>query len=282
MGSESNNNHSDNLWSSISGFINLRTPLVVWLRHPLVLLSCQLVVESPVVELPSHCAAISSSCLASHYPLIALLSHRLITQVGCCCIASRRAAVLSSRRAPLSSSCCPLTAPPSHHLIVQAGCCVASRRAVVSSSRRPPLTAPPSCFLIAQAGCCVASRCTAVSSSRRADVLSSHRPLTAPSSCRLIVQVVASPLTVLPSRLLSLRRTLVFLSPSHCTTLSSSHRAVWLLCCFSSRRRLVLSSSSYCTTISSSCAGWLLCCLSLHGPLVLSSRCPLVLSLHAS
>jgi len=87
----------------------------------------------------------------------------------------------------LVSSCHPLTAPPSHHLIVPSGCCVASCRAVVLSSRRP-LTAPPSSCLIAQAGCCVTSHCAAISSSRRTALSSSRHPLTVLPSRRLIAQ----------------------------------------------------------------------------------------------
>jgi hypothetical protein len=155
--------------------------LVVLSRRPLVLLSHQLVVESPVVALPSCHAAILSSCLASHRPPVALAppSHRLIAQVGFCCVASHCAALSSTHR--------PLTAPLPCHLIAPSGCCVVSRCAVVSSSCRP-LTAPPSRRLITQAGCWVASCCAAVLSSHHATLSSSCHPLTPPPSCRLIAQ----------------------------------------------------------------------------------------------
>ena len=95
MGSESNINHSDNLRSSIGGIINLRT-LVVWSRRPLVLLSCQLVVELPVVELPSCPLVTSPSCLLA-LPLFILSLHRPL--------------IFSLRRLVVVAS--PLVAPPS-------------------------------------------------------------------------------------------------------------------------------------------------------------------------
>ena len=133
------------------------------------------------------------SQLHTHCPLIVSL-HRLVviaSPLGAppsrplVVLSLRRPLAISSRRLVLRhlllrchfSSPRPLTAPPSRHLIVQAGCCVASRRAAISSSHHAdllssccPFTAPPSCRLIVASGCCVASCC--------AVVLSSHRPLT--------------------------------------------------------------------------------------------------------
>jgi hypothetical protein len=80
------------------------------------------------------------SQLHTHTPL----SHCLIAQVGCTCVASCCAAVLSSRR--------PLTVPPSRHL-APAGCCVPSRCTTLSSSRR----AAHSSSCCATASCCMAS-----------------------------------------------------------------------------------------------------------------------------
>ena len=62
------------------------------------------VVESHVVALPSRPLVLSS--------LVAPPSHRLIVQVGCCCVIFHRAAVSSSCHAALSSFCCPLTCRP--------------------------------------------------------------------------------------------------------------------------------------------------------------------------
>jgi len=61
-----------------------------------------------------------------------------ITNQGCC-VASCCAAVSSSRCATLSSSCGPLTAPPSHRPITQAGCCIASRNTTLLSSHHAAL-----------------------------------------------------------------------------------------------------------------------------------------------
>ena len=90
-------------------------------------------------------------------PLVALHSRPLVV-LSLATLSPSHHAIWLLRR--LSSRCrlvlsCPLTAPPSRHLIAQAGCCAASRCAAVSSSRR-----------------------AAVSSSCRAALLSSHCPLT--------------------------------------------------------------------------------------------------------
>ena len=91
------------------------SPLVVSSQPPLVLLSCQLVFESPIVARPSR-------------PLVTPPSRLLAASAGCR-IASRR----------------PFVAPPSRRLIVPDGCCVDSRRAAVSSTvpHSRPSNAPP-------------------------------------------------------------------------------------------------------------------------------------------
>ena len=86
-------------------------PLIVSSRPPLVLLSCQLVFESPIVARPS--------C-----PLVTPPSHLLAALAGCC---------ITSHR--------PFVAPPSRRLIVPDGCCVDSRRAAVLSTHRVALLA---------------------------------------------------------------------------------------------------------------------------------------------
>ena len=90
---------------------NASNHLVILSRFPLVLLSCQLVFESPIVARPSR-------------PLVKPPSRLLAASAGCR-IASRR----------------PFVAPPSRRLIVPDGCCVDSRRAAVSSTHRAALSA---------------------------------------------------------------------------------------------------------------------------------------------
>ena len=87
------------------------SPLVVSSQPPLVLLSCQLVFESPIVARPSR-------------PLVTPPSRLLAASAGCR-IASRR----------------PFVAPPSCHLIVPDGCCVDSRPASVLSTHCAALSA---------------------------------------------------------------------------------------------------------------------------------------------
>ena len=87
------------------------SPLVVLSRPPLVLLSCQLVFESPIVARPSR-------------PLVTPPSRLLAASAGCR-IASRH----------------PFVAPPSRRLIMLDGCCVDSRRAAVSSTHLAALSA---------------------------------------------------------------------------------------------------------------------------------------------
>ena len=96
------------LLKDISGIINLRT-LVVWSRRPLVLLSCRLVVELPVVALPFRPLVTPPSCLLA-LPLIILSLH-------CPLIFSlRRLVVVAS---PLvAPPSCPLVAPHSCPLVV--------------------------------------------------------------------------------------------------------------------------------------------------------------------
>ena len=77
----------------------------------------------------SRHAAISSSRLTSHRPLVlAPPSHRLIVQVGCCCVVSCCATVSSSR---------PLVAPHSRPLVflsLHRPLAISSRRLVVAST----------------------------------------------------------------------------------------------------------------------------------------------------
>jgi hypothetical protein len=166
-------------------------------RCPCVVLSCQLVVVSPL--------ALLSLCR----PLV-VLSHQLVvalplTVLSLCCplvILSRQLVVtlplaVLSLRHPLVNSSCQLVvaspllvlllrpAPPSRPLVMPAGCCVASQRAALSPS--PRLVVPP---LV------VSSRQLVVAPSSLV-VLSLHHPLVL-SSCWL---VVALPVLAPPSRL---------------------------------------------------------------------------------
>ena len=125
IGSESNDNDdSVNLQSSISGIINLRT-LVVWLHRPLVLRAA--------LSSSRH-AAILSSHLASHHPLIAPTSHHLV-----CCVASHShcAALSTSRCAALLSSC---HAALSSSRCAPANCCKASIKQCRRHQMPPPLS----------------------------------------------------------------------------------------------------------------------------------------------
>ncbi len=98
MGSESNNNHSDNLRSSMWNYTLENTRcLVTPSSCPLVTpAGCWVTCHRAALSSSRH-AVISSSRLASHHPLVAPPSHRLIAQVGCCCVASRCAAVTQIR-----------------------------------------------------------------------------------------------------------------------------------------------------------------------------------------
>ncbi len=100
------------------------------------------------------------------------------------------------------ASCCPLIVPPVCHLVAPASCCIASRH---------PLIAPLSCCHVTPAGCCIAS-CHHL-------VPTSSHCLVAPACCHIASRC---PLV------------------APCTTLSSSHRAGWLLRCLSMRRPLVI------------------------------------------
>ncbi len=130
-------------------------------------------------------------------------------------------------------------------------------------SSRCPLTLSSRCHLIFSPCLSLSSQCTALSLSDCAGWL-------------------LLPCHSLCCRLLFLsRRTLVLSSSSHCATLLSSHRTVWLLCRLSSSSRcrlvlfVVLSLRHHLVVLR-----WLACCVaSCCATLVLSSRCPLVLSL---
>jgi hypothetical protein len=154
------------------------SPLVVLsLRRPLVVLLRQLVFASPLAVLSLCCPLVVLSCqLVVTLPLaVLLLRHPLVNL-------SHQLVVASPL---LVLSLCP--APPSCPLVTPAGCCVASRHATLLSSR-----------------CLFVSSCR-LSLSRRASWLLRHHLLL--SSC--------------------------------CTALSSSHRASWLLCCLSLHRPLI-------------------------------------------
>ena len=108
--------------------------------------------------------------------------------------------------------------------------------------------------------------------------LSSSSHCTALSSSHCAGWLLLRRLSLRCRLVLSTRRTLVHLLSYHCAAASPSHRAVWLLRCLSSCCHLVLSSSSHCAALSSSnYAGWLLRRLSLRRRLVLLSCHPLVL-----
>ena len=172
------------------------------------------------------------------------------------CVASRHAALSSPRCASWLS----------HSLLLSSHCAAlpTTRRASLLLHRLSSTSHCAALSLSCRASWlshCLSpsSRCATLSSTRCTSLLSHRlslsslctprRPLVL-SSRRLIV---ASPLNAPPSRCL------VVLS----CRLSLSHRARWL-----SSHHLLL--SSHCTALSSSHrAGWLLCCLSLCRPLVL-------------
>jgi len=253
MGSESNDDHSDNLWNNKWNNILENT------RCLFAPLSCPLILPAGCwvtccrAALSSSChAAILSSCLASRRLLIAPPSHYLIPQVHCCCVTSCRAAVLFSRCTALSSSHRLLTAPPSRHLITPSGCCITSRHAFVLSSCRPrqrcplavklrrlvvvsPLVTSPSCLLVAPHSCpivilslrhpLVISLChlvvvlhLVVPMSHPLVVLSLHHPLVV--LCRLVavlplIAPPSCPLVALPSCPLVARWLVVVWPPSN-------------------------------------------------------------------
>jgi hypothetical protein len=173
--------------------------------------------------LSSHCTAFLSSCPASW------LLHRLSPSSHCATLSlSCRASWLwhcllpSSRCATLSSNRC--TSWLSHCLSPSSRC------ATLSSTRRVSLLS----HCLSSSSCCD-PRCPLVLLSRRLVVAS---PLDAPPSRRLVV----SACRLLLSRRASWLSCHHLLSSSHCTALSSSHRAGWLLRCLSLRCPLVLSS----------------------------------------
>jgi hypothetical protein len=208
MGSESNDNHSDNLRSSISGIINLRT-LVFWSCRPLVLLLCQLVVELPVVALPSCPLVISSrrhlfsphlsssshcTALSSYHCSGWLLLRRLSLRRTLVLFSTSHCATLSSSNRtgwllPRLSSCRPLifslrrtlvllssshctALSPSHHAVWLLHCLsLICRLDLSSSSYCSTILSTCADWLL----CC----------------LSSHRPLVLLSCCSLILLLSA-------------------------------------------------------------------------------------------
>ena len=187
-------------------------------RRPGVILSCQLVVASPLVVLSLHCllvvlsrqlvvaspltilslrcplvvlsrqlvVALPLAVLSLRHPLIKSL-HQLVVALPLAVLSLRHPLINSSRQLVVTLPLLVLLlrpAMPSRPLVAPAGCCIASRRATLSSSCRlgvPPLV--------------VSSRQLVVLPSSLV-VLSLHRPLVL-SSCWL---VVALPVLALPSR----------------------------------------------------------------------------------
>jgi hypothetical protein len=101
---------SSSFWFGAGGLLHClpsHIPLIVSSRPPLVLLSCQLVFESPIVTRPSR-------------PLVTPPSRLLAASAGC-----------------RIASCRPFVAPPSCRLTVAA----LTRRAAVSSTHRASLLA---------------------------------------------------------------------------------------------------------------------------------------------
>jgi len=168
MGSESNSNHSDNLRSSISGIINLRT-LVVWSRRPLVLLSCQLVVELPVIELPLVISSLRhlvfSPCLSSSSRCTTLSLSHCAGLLLLPCLSLRCLLVLLS-----PSHCAAIS--PSHRAVWLLRRLLSRRRLVLLSS----------------------SYCATISSSCAGWLLcclSLHCPLVLSSCCPLVLSLCA-------------------------------------------------------------------------------------------
>ena len=140
--------------------------LVVLLCRPLVLLSRQLVVESPVITLPSRPLITTPSrhlaspliILSMHHPLIVSLQRLVVVASPLIAPPSRPFVTLHSRPLVILSLRNPLAVSS----LAPSGCCVTSHRAVVSSSRHPltaplsrvlPLVAPPSRPLVALPSC---------------------------------------------------------------------------------------------------------------------------------
>ena len=136
--------------------------VVVLLCRPLVLLSRQLVVESPVITPPSRPLITTPSrllaspliILSMHHPLIVSLQRLVVVALPLVAPPSCPLVVLHSRPLVVLSLRNPLAVSS----LVPSGCCVTSRRSVVSSSCHPltaplsrvlPLVAPPSRPLVA-------------------------------------------------------------------------------------------------------------------------------------
>ncbi len=161
---------------------------------------------------------VAPHCFSARRPL-ALSSHHLVVALPLVNLSLRcpSCSLIAPAGCHIASPC-PLVVPPSRCLVAPDDSCIASCC---------PLVAPPSHPLIVLAGCCIASPPSHLLSAPADCRIASRRPLVAPPSCSLIAPAgccVVSP----------------------CVTLSSSHRA-----------------------------GWLLSYLSLHHPLVLLLCCPL-------
>ena len=174
-------------------------------------------VVSPLVAQPSCCLIVPAGfCIASCCPLIAPPSRRLVARQ---LVVTSPLAILSLRRPLVILSRQLVVALPlalvflRHHLVSSLHQLVVTSPLLVLLLR----PAPPSRLLVELAGYC---RPLVVSSSRHLVV----------SSCLLLLSCHVSWLS---------RHHLS--SPSHCTALSSSHRAGYLLCCLSLHRPLVLS-----------------------------------------
>ncbi len=142
-------------------------------RHPLVVVSCQLVVALPLAVLSLRCSLVIFVAPAVALPLAILsLRHLLVNSSHQLVVASPLLVLLLH------------PAPPSHPLVAPAGCCVASRQAALSLSRHlvvPPLVVSSRQLVVVQSSL---------------GILSLHHTLVL-SSCWL---VVALPVLAPPSR----------------------------------------------------------------------------------
>ncbi len=116
-------------------------------RHPLVILSCQLVVAEPLVILSlcrhlvnlSHQLVVASPLLILSLlcPLV-ILSRQLVVTFPLAVLLLRHPLVNSLHQLVVASPLLVLSlrpVPPSHPLVGPSGCCIASQCAALSSSR---------------------------------------------------------------------------------------------------------------------------------------------------
>jgi hypothetical protein len=155
-------------------------------RRPGVILSCQLVVSSPLVVLSLRCPLVVLLRLlvvASPHAILSLrchlvvLSRQLVVTLPLTVLLLRHPLVNSLCQLVVASSLLVfllLPALPSRPLIAPAGCCIASRRAALLSSRH--LVVPPLVVLL----------CQLVVGPSSLFVFSLYRPLVL-SSCWLVV-----------------------------------------------------------------------------------------------